>query len=208
MGLTEPSAGSDVGATAMTAVKDGDSYILNGTKIFITNAYYADVYVILVRTGAKEQKHGNSSYVVVEKGTPGFTFGKKEKKMGIRSSATYELVFENCRIPKENLLGNEGDGFKQTMHVLNGGRVGIASQALGIAEGAFRHALTFAQERFQFGKPIFTNQAISFKLADMAMKIQAPETWFMKWLGEKIMACLIRDREPLPNVMLEMWPWK
>lgn len=173
LGLTEPSAGSDVGATAMTAVRDGDNYILNGTKIFITNGYYADIYVILVRTGDKDAKHGNSSYFVVEKGTPGFTFGKKEKKMGIRSSATYELVFEDCRVPKENLLGNEGDGFKQTMHVLNGGRVGIAAQALGIAEGAYRAALTFALERHQFGKPIFNNQAISFKLANMAMKIQA-----------------------------------
>lgn len=173
LGLTEPGAGSDVGATAMTAVKDGNEYVLNGTKIFITNGYYADIYVNLVRTGEKGAKHGNSSYFVVEKGTPGFTFGKKEKKLGIRSSATYELVFEDCRIPAENLIGAEGEGFKQTMHVLNGGRVGIAAQALGIAEGAFRHALAFALERQQFGKPIFANQAISFKLANMAMKIQA-----------------------------------
>ncbi|HWQ77049.1 MAG TPA: acyl-CoA dehydrogenase family protein [Syntrophomonas sp.] len=173
LGLTEPSAGSDVGATAMTAVEDGNEYILNGTKIFITNGYYADIYVILVRTGGKHEKHGNSSYFVVEKGTPGFSFGKKERKLGIRSSSTYELVFEDCRVPKENLIGNVGDGFKQTMHVLNGGRVGIAAQALGIAEGAFRHALAFALERQQFGKPIFANQAISFKLANMAMKIQA-----------------------------------
>lgn len=173
LGLTEPNAGSDIGATAMTAVQDGNEYILNGTKIFITNAYYADIYVVLVRTGDKDSKHGNSSYFVVEKGTPGFSFGKKEKKMGIRASSTYELVFENCRVPKENLLGNEGDGFKQAMHVLNGGRVGIASQALGIAEGAYRFALAFAQERQQFGKTIFANQAVSFKLADMAMKIQA-----------------------------------
>lgn len=173
LGLTEPSAGSDVGATAMTAVRDGDAYILNGTKIFITNGYYADIYVILVRTGGKDEKHGNSSYFVVEKGTPGFTFGKKEKKLGIRSSATYELVFEDCRVPTANLIGDEGDGFKQTMHVLNGGRVGIAAQALGIAEGAYRHALAFALERQQFGKPIFANQGISFKLANMAMKIQA-----------------------------------
>jgi alkylation response protein AidB-like acyl-CoA dehydrogenase len=157
----------------MTAVRDGDAYILNGTKIFITNGYYADIYVILVRTGGKDEKHGNSSYFVVEKGTPGFTFGKKEKKLGIRSSATYELVFEDCRVPIANLIGNEGDGFKQTMHVLNGGRVGIAAQALGIAEGAYRHALAFALERQQFGKPIFANQGISFKLANMAMKIQA-----------------------------------
>jgi butyryl-CoA dehydrogenase len=173
LGLTEPGAGSDVGATALNAVRDGDDYILNGTKIFITNAYYADIYVILARTGDKDKKHGNSSYFVVEKGTPGFSFGKKEKKMGIRSSATYELVFEDCRIPAANLLGEEGDGFKQTMQVLNGGRVGIAAQALGIAEGAYQAALAFALERQQFGKPIFANQGVSFKLADMAMNIQA-----------------------------------
>lgn len=173
LGLTEPGAGSDVGATAMTAVRDGNSYVLNGTKIFITNGYYADIYVILVRTGDKGAKHGNSSYFVVEKGSPGFSFGKKELKMGIRSSATYELVFEDCRVPAENLIGSEGDGFKQTMQVLNGGRVGIAAQALGIAEGAFRHALAFAMERQQFGKPIIEQQGVSFKLANMAMKIQA-----------------------------------
>lgn len=173
LALTEPNAGSDVGATACTAVLDGDEYVVNGTKVFITNAYYGDLYVVLVRTGDKEAKHGNSSYIVVEKGTPGFTFGKKEKKMGIRSSATYELVFENCRVPKENLIGKEGDGFKQTMHVLNGGRAGIAAQALGIAEGAYRFALSYALERKQFGRPIFDFQGVSFKLADMAMKIQA-----------------------------------
>lgn len=173
LGLTEPGAGSDLGATAMTAVKDGNNYILNGTKIFITNGYYANTYVILVRTGDKDAKHGNSSYFVVEKGTPGFTMGKKEHKLGIRSSATYELVFDNCVVPAENLIGNEGDGFKQTMHVLNGGRVGIAAQGLGIAEGAFRFALAYALERKQFGRPIYDQQAISFKLADMAMKIQA-----------------------------------
>ena len=173
LGLTESGAGSDVGATATTAVKDGNNYILNGTKIFITNAYYGDIYVILARTGGKDEKHGNSSYFVVEKGTPGFTFGKKEKKMGIRSSATYELVFEDCVVPADNLIGNEGEGFKQTMQVLNGGRVGIAAQALGIAEGAYRNALAYALERQQFGKPIFVNQGVSFKLAEMAMRIQA-----------------------------------
>ena len=173
LALTEPNAGSDVGATATTAVQDGNDYILNGTKIFITNAYYGDTYVVLVRTGDKDAKHGNSSYFVIEKGTPGFTFGKKEKKMGIRSSSTYELVFEDCRVPAFNLIGKEGDGFKQTMHVLNGGRVGIAAQGLGIAEGAFRFALEYALERKQFGRPIFNQQAVSFKLAEMAMRIQA-----------------------------------
>lgn len=173
LALTEPNAGSDVGATATTAVRDGDDYIINGTKIFITNAYYADVYVVLVRTGARDAKHGNSSYFIIEKDTPGFKFGKKELKLGIRSSATYELVFEDCRVPAANLLGKEGDGFRQTMQVLNGGRAGIAAQGLGIAEGAFRFALDYALQRQQFGKPIFENQAISFKLANMAMKIQA-----------------------------------
>ncbi len=173
LGLTEPEAGSDVGATASTAVLDGNNYVVNGTKNFITNGYYADTYVVLVRTGAKDAKHGNSSYLIIEKGMPGLSFGKRERKLGIKSSPTYELVFENCIVPKENLIGREGDGFKQTMHVLNGGRVGIAAQALGIAEGAFRHALAFAMERQQFGKPIFDNQGVSFKLADMAMRIQA-----------------------------------
>lgn len=173
LGLTEPNAGSDVGATACTAVLDGDDYVLNGTKVFITNAGLGHLYVILVRTGDKDAKHGNTSYIVVEKGTPGFSMGKKEKKLGIRSSLTYELIFENCRVPKENLIGSEGDGFKQTMQVLNGGRVGIASQAVGIAEGAFRFALDYALNRYQFGKPIFVNQGVSFKLANMAMKIQA-----------------------------------
>jgi len=173
LALTESGAGSDVGATATTAVRDGDDYIINGTKIFITNAYYADIYVVLVRTGDKDAKHGNSSYFVIEKGTPGFSFGKKEKKMGIRSSSTFELVFEDCRVPAANLIGKEGDGFKQTMIVLNGGRVGIAAQGLGIAEGAFRYALDYALERKQFGRPIFNQQAVSFKLAEMAMRIQA-----------------------------------
>lgn len=173
LALTEPGAGSDVGSTACTAVLEGNNYIVNGKKIFITNGYYADTYVVLVRTGKKDAKHGNSSYLIIEKGMPGFSFGKNERKMGIKSSPTYELIFENCVVPKENLIGREGDGFKQTMHVLNGGRVGIAAQALGIAEGAFRHALAFALERQQFGKPIFENQGVSFKLADMAMKIQA-----------------------------------
>ncbi|MEQ8175752.1 MAG: acyl-CoA dehydrogenase family protein [Syntrophomonadaceae bacterium] len=173
LGLTEPGAGSDVGATACTAIPNGNNYIVNGHKVFITNGYYADTYVILVRTGARDKKHSNSSYLIIEKGMPGFSFGKCERTLGIRSSACYELVFEDCIVPKENLIGKEGDGFRQTMHVLNGGRVGIAAQALGIAEGAFRHALGYALERQQFGKPIFANQAISFKLADMAMKIQA-----------------------------------
>lgn len=172
-GITETSAGSDSGATKTTAVLDGDAYVLNGSKIFITNGYYADTYIIIARTGPKELKHKSISAFIVEKGTPGFSFGKKEKKMGIRSSATYELIFENCRVPKENLLGKEGEGFKIGMQILDGGRNGIAAQALGIAQGALDVALNYAKERVQFGNPISDLQAIRFKLADMAMKTEA-----------------------------------
>lgn len=183
-GITEPSAGSDAGGTKTTAVLDGDAYVLNGTKVFITNGYYADTYVIIARTGPKELGHKSISAFIVEKGTPGFTFGKKEKKLGIRSSATYELVFENCRVPKENLLGKEGEGFKIGMMILDGGRNGIAAQALGIAEGAYEFALDYAKQRVQFGKPISELQAIRFKLADMATRIEASKllTYKAAWL--------------------------
>lgn len=182
--ITEPGAGSDAGATRTTAVLDGDEYVLNGTKVFITNAYYADIYVVIARTGPKELKHKSISAFIVEKGTPGFSFGKKEKKLGIRSSATYELIFENCRIPKENLLGQEGDGFKIAMMILDGGRNGIAAQAVGIAQGAYEFALNYAKERIQFGKPIAEQQAIQFKLADMATRIEAARllTYQAAWL--------------------------
>ncbi|MGE5381226.1 MAG: acyl-CoA dehydrogenase [Methylocystaceae bacterium] len=172
-GITEPSAGSDAGGTRTTAKKDGNSYILNGTKVFITNGYYADTYVVIARTGPKELKHKSISAFIVEKGTPGFSFGKKEKKLGIRSSATYELVFEDCRIPAENLLGQEGEGFKIGMMILDGGRTGIASQALGIAQGAYEFARDYAKQRVQFDKPISEQQIIRFKLADMATEIEA-----------------------------------
>lgn len=171
--ITEPGAGSDAGATRTTAVKDGNYYVLNGTKVFITNAYYADTYVVIARTGPREEKHRTISAFIVEKGTPGFTFGKKEKKLGIRSSATYELIFEDCRIPAENLLGREGDGFKIGMMILDGGRTGIAAQAVGIAQGAFEFALDYAKQRYQFDRPIADLQAIRFKLADMATSIEA-----------------------------------
>lgn len=183
-GITEPSAGSDASGTKTTAVLDGDAYVLNGTKIFITNGYYADTYIIIARTGPKELGSKSISAFIVEKGTPGFTFGKKEKKLGIRSSATYELIFENCRVPKENLLGKEGEGFKIGMMILDGGRNGIASQALGIAEGAYEFALDYAKQRVQFGKPISDLQAIRFKLADMATRIEAAKllTYKAAWL--------------------------
>jgi alkylation response protein AidB-like acyl-CoA dehydrogenase len=172
-GLTEPMAGSDAGGTRTTAVRDGDDWIVNGSKIFITNAGEADTYVIFARTDREAEKHHGIGAFIVEKGTPGFSFGKKEKKMGIRSSPTMELVFENCRIPAANLLGGEGDGFKVAMKTLDGGRIGIASQALGIAQGALDAALAYARERMQFGSPICRFQGVQFQLADMATQVEA-----------------------------------
>ena len=172
-GLTEPSAGSDAGGTKTTAVKDGDAWVLNGTKIFITNAGDAETYVILARTDKEAQKHHGISAFIVEKGTPGFSFGKKEQKLGIRSSPTVELVFENCRIPTTNMLGEEGSGFKVAMKTLDGGRIGIASQALGIAQGALDEAVAYAKERKQFNTPIANFQGVQFQLADMATQVEA-----------------------------------
>lgn len=172
-GLTEPSAGSDAGGTRTTATRDGDDWILNGSKIFITNGGEAEIYVVLARSDKSAEKHRGISAYIVEKGTPGFSFGKKEAKMGIRSSPTMELVFENCRIPSENLLGEEGQGFKVAMKTLDGGRIGIAAQALGLAQGAFDAALAYTKEREQFNKPISSFQGVSFQLADMATQIEA-----------------------------------
>ncbi len=172
-GLTEPSAGSDAGGTKTTAVRDGNDWILNGTKIFITNAGEAETYVVFARTDKQAEKHHGISAFIVEKGTPGFSFGKKEKKMGIRSSPTMELVFEGCRIPKDNLLGKEGKGFKVAMKTLDGGRIGIASQALGIAQGAMDASVAYAKERKQFDVSIATFQGIQFQLADMATQVEA-----------------------------------
>ncbi|MCL1853310.1 MAG: acyl-CoA dehydrogenase [Peptococcaceae bacterium] len=171
-GLTENMAGSDASGTRTMYVADGDSWVINGSKIFITNAYYADTYVVFAQSDRSKGHRGISAFII-EKGTPGFTFGKKEKKLGIRSSATYELVFEDCRIPKENLLGEEGQGFKIAMKTLDGGRIGIASQALGIAQGAYEAGLKYAKERVQFGKPIAEQQNTQFVLADMATQIEA-----------------------------------
>lgn len=172
-GLTEPSAGSDAGGTKTTATRDGNEWILNGSKIFITNAGEAETYVVLARSDKSAEKHRGISAFIVEKGTPGFSFGKKEKKMGIRSSPTMELVFENCRIPADNLLGQEGQGFKVAMKTLDGGRIGIASQALGIAQGALDATLAYTKEREQFNKPIAAFQGVSFQLADMATQVEA-----------------------------------
>lgn len=171
-GLTEPNAGSDASETETTAVLEGDHYILNGGKIFITNADKADTYVVFAMTTPDIGTHGISAFIV-EKGWKGFTFGDHYDKLGIRSSSTAELIFSDVKVPKENLLGKEGEGFKIAMATLDGGRIGIASQALGIAQGAYESALEYAKERVQFNKPIAAQQAISFKLADMATKLRA-----------------------------------
>lgn len=172
-GLTEPSAGSDAGGTKTTAVRQGDKWVLNGTKIFITNGGEAETYVVLARTDKEAQKHHGISAFIVEKGTPGFSFGKKEQKLGIRSSPTLELIFENCSIPSANLLGEEGHGFKVAMKTLDGGRIGIASQALGIAQGALEIATNYAKERKQFDTQIGKFQGVQFQLADMATQTEA-----------------------------------
>ena len=171
-GLTEPNAGSDAGGTETTAVLQGDHYILNGEKIFITNAPKADTYIIFAVTTPDIGTKGISAFIV-EKGWEGFSFGDHYDKLGIRSSSTAQLLFNDVKVPKENLLGKEGEGFKIAMATLDGGRIGIASQALGIAQGAYEHALEYAKERIQFGKPIAHQQIISFKLADMATKLRA-----------------------------------
>ncbi|MEG0273701.1 MAG: acyl-CoA dehydrogenase family protein [Longicatena sp.] len=171
-GLTEPNAGSDAGGTETTAELKGDHYLLNGNKIFITNAPVADTYVVFALTTPNIGVKGISAFIV-EKGWEGFTFGDHYDKMGIRSSSTAELIFNDVKVPVENLLGKEGEGFKIAMATLDGGRIGIASQALGIAQGAYENALEYAKERIQFGKPIAQQQVISFKLADMATKLRA-----------------------------------
>lgn len=171
-GLTEAMAGSDASGTRTTAVRVGDEYVINGSKIFITNGYYADIYVITAQMDKSKGNRGIAAFIL-EKGTPGFSFGKKEKKMGIRSSATYELVFEDVHIPVANLLGEEGKGFKIAMMTLDYGRIGIASQALGIAQGAYEQAVKYTKEREQFGAPIAALQNTAFKLADMATQIEA-----------------------------------
>ncbi|GMA50881.1 acyl-CoA dehydrogenase [Alicyclobacillus contaminans] len=182
-GLTEPGSGSDAAGMRTTAVRDGDHYVLNGSKVFITNGGPAEVYVVFALTDPEKRSRGITAFIV-EKGTPGFSFGKKEKKMGIRASTTVELIFDNCRVPVENRLGEEGFGFKIAMMTLDGGRNGIAAQALGIAQGAYELARNYARERKQFGKSIADLQAIQFKLADMATKIEAARllTYQAAWL--------------------------
>ena len=176
-GLTEPGAGTDAQGCQTKAVLDGDEWVLNGSKCFITNGKVADVYIIIAITSITEDKRGrkkkNFSAFIVDKGTPGFSFGTKEKKMGIRGSSTYELIFEDARIPKDALLGKEGRGFPIAMHTLDGGRIGIAAQALGIAEGALERTIEYTKERKQFGRSIAQQQNTQFKLADMATRIDA-----------------------------------
>tara|TARA_B110000879_G_scaffold22864_1_gene29828 strand:- start:8152 stop:9291 length:1140 start_codon:yes stop_codon:yes gene_type:complete len=173
-GLTETGTGSDAGGMNTTAVKDGDHWILNGSKNFITHGKSGDVAVVIVRTGEKGDSHGMSAFII-EKGTEGFSAGKKEDKMGMRASETTELIFNNCRVHKDQMIGEEGTGFVQAMKVLDGGRISIGALALGIAKGAYEAALQYSKEREQFGKPICEHQAIAFKLADMATKIEAAD---------------------------------
>jgi alkylation response protein AidB-like acyl-CoA dehydrogenase len=173
-GLTEPNTGSDAGNMKCTAVRDGDNWIINGTKNWITHGITGDVAVVICRTGEPRAKN-NATAFVVERGTQGFSGGKKENKLGMRASETAEMIFDNCVVPDANRLGEVGEGFKQALAVLDGGRISIASLALGIAKGAYEAALQYSQERYQFDKPISSFQAISFKLADMATEIQAAE---------------------------------
>jgi alkylation response protein AidB-like acyl-CoA dehydrogenase len=173
-GLTETGTGSDSGGMSTTAKKDGDYYVLNGSKNFITHAITGSVAVVIARTGNKGDNKGMSAFII-EKGTPGFKSGKKENKLGMRASETAELIFDNCRVHKSQMLGNEGEGFQQAMKVLDGGRISIAALSVGIAKGALDASIKYSKEREQFGKPISQFQAISFKLASMATEVEAAE---------------------------------
>ncbi len=178
-GLTEHNTGSDAGNMSTTAVADGDDYILNGAKNFITHGKTGNIAIVIARTGEKGDSHGMTAFAV-ERGTKGFSAGKKENKLGMRASETAEMVFDNCRIPKENILGKVGDGFIQALKILDGGRISIGALALGIAKGAYEAALKYSKEREQFGKPISHFQGVSFKLADMFTEIQASELLLYK----------------------------
>ena len=189
-GLTEPNTGSDAGRMRTTAERDGDHFIINGAKNFITHGISGDVAVVIVRTGELLDSHGMTAFVI-ERGTPGFRGGKKENKLGMRASETAELIFDNCRVHKSQMLGKEGEGFIQSMKILDGGRISIAALSLGIARGALKAAIAYAQEREQFGKPIAKFQGIAFKLADMATRVEAAElltrqAGAMKDRGEKV----------------------
>ena len=183
-GLTEAGTGSDAGNMQTTAIKDGDDWILNGTKCWITHGKSGDVAVVIARTGEPRTKN-NATAFVVERGRAGFSGGKKENKLGMRASETAEMIFDNCRIPDANRLGNVGDGFKQSLKVLDGGRISIAALALGIAKGAYEAALQYSKERYQFDQPISSFQGISFKLADMATEIMASELLILQAADKK-----------------------
>ncbi len=185
-GLTEPNTGSDAGNMRCTAVKDGNDWVLNGTKNWITHGKTGDVAVVICRTG-QPRKSGNATAFVVERGTPGFSGGKKENKLGMRASETAEMIFDNCRIPDSQRMGEVGDGFRQALKVLDGGRISIACLALGIAKGAYEASLQYSKERYQFDKPISSFQGISFKLADMATEIEAAELLILQ-------ACDLKNR--------------
>jgi alkylation response protein AidB-like acyl-CoA dehydrogenase len=185
-GLTEANTGSDAGNMKCTAVKDGNDWVINGTKNWITHGNSGDIAVVICRTGESRTKN-NSTAFVVERGTKGLSAGKKENKLGMRASETTEMIFDNCRIPDTNRLGNVGEGFKQSMKVLDGGRISIASLALGIAKGAYEASLKYSQERYQFDKPISSFQGISFKLADMATEIAAADLLILQ-------ACDLKNR--------------
>ncbi|MFJ5623595.1 acyl-CoA dehydrogenase [Peribacillus loiseleuriae] len=182
-GLTEPGAGSDAGGMSTQAKLDGDYYVLNGSKIFITNGGIADTYIVFALTDPESKQKGTSAFII-EKDFPGFSVGKKERKLGIRSSPTTEIIFEDCQVPRDNLLGKEGEGFKIAMMTLDGGRNGIAAQAVGIAQGALDAAVEYAKGRVQFGKPIAAQQGIGFKLAEMATGVEAARllTYQAAWL--------------------------
>ena len=184
-GLTEPGAGTDAAGQQTTAVLDGDNYILNGSKIFITNGGVADTFIVFAMTDKSQGTRGISAFIV-EKDFPGFSIGKKEDKLGIRASSTTELIFENCIVPKENLIGKEGKGFGIAMKTLDGGRIGIAAQALGIAEGAYEEAVKYMKERKQFGRPLSAFQGLQWMIAEMETKIEAAKLLVYKaaWLKQ------------------------
>ena len=186
-GLTEPGTGSDAGNIKCAAVKDGNDWVINGTKNWITHGRSGDIAVVICRTGEPRAKN-NATAFIVERGTDGFSGGKKENKLGMRASETAEMIFDNCRIPNANRVGEVGDGFKQSLKVLDGGRISIASLALGIAKGAYEAALKYSQERYQFDQPISSFQGVSFKLADMATEIAAAELLILN-------ACDLKNRK-------------
>ncbi|HEV8284721.1 MAG TPA: acyl-CoA dehydrogenase family protein [Chitinophagaceae bacterium] len=188
-GLTEPNTGSDAGNMKCTATKDGNGWVINGTKNWITHGKSGDVAVVICRTG-EPRTSGNATAFIVEKGTPGFSGGKKENKLGMRASETAEMIFDNCRIPDSSRMGGVGDGFRQALKVLDGGRISIACLALGIAKGAYQASIQYSKERYQFDQPIASFQAISFKLADMATEIEAAELLTLQ-------ACDLKNRNEM-----------